>query len=214
MKNKNWIFILIGGILIIIAASIFFYSNPGFLLGLFPNSLTIDQEGFAPIFLPSSDGIPAKTYDSINIPEWIRIPAIDLEAPVIPAVAVEVKVDETNVVQYLVPEKFAAGWHENSAPLGVTGNTVISGHHNAYGKVFENLVDLRKGDEIVMLSDNKQFSYKVAARLILPEKDQPLSVRMENARWMLPSDDERITLITCWPRNSNTHRLVLVALPS
>jgi LPXTG-site transpeptidase (sortase) family protein len=29
----------------------------------------------------------------------------------------------------------------------------------------------------------------------------------------MPSTDERLTLITCWPYETNTHRLIIVALP-
>ena len=39
-------------------------------------------------------------------------------------------------------------------------------------------------------------------------------VRLANARWIQPSEDERLTLITCWPYESNTHRLIIVALPA
>jgi sortase A len=49
--------------------------------------------------------------------------------------------------------------------------------------------------------------------MILPERDQPLQVRLKNAQWVASSQDERLTLITCWPFNSNTHRLVIVATP-
>ncbi len=57
------------------------------------------------------------------------------------------------------------------------------------------------------------FVYQVTERLILPERDQPVEVRLENARWIGPSEDERLTLITCWPEDSNTHRLIVVAEP-
>lgn len=40
-----------------------------------------------------------------------------------------------------------------------------------------------------------------------------VDVRMDNARWILPSTDERLTLVTCWPAKSNTHRLIIVASP-
>ncbi len=49
--------------------------------------------------------------------------------------------------------------------------------------------------------------------MILPERDQPLSVRLANAQWIEPSTDERLTLITCWPKDNNTHRLIIVAVP-
>ena len=42
---------------------------------------------------------------------------------------------------------------------------------------------------------------------------EPLDVRQANARWILPTTDERVTLITCWPYESNSHRLVVIALP-
>jgi sortase A len=49
--------------------------------------------------------------------------------------------------------------------------------------------------------------------MILPEKYEQLDVRMNNAQWILPSVDERLTLISCWPYESNTHRLIIVARP-
>jgi sortase (surface protein transpeptidase) len=49
--------------------------------------------------------------------------------------------------------------------------------------------------------------------MILAEEGQEIGVRLENARWLQPSDDERLTLVTCWPQWSNTHRLIIVARP-
>jgi sortase A len=49
--------------------------------------------------------------------------------------------------------------------------------------------------------------------MILPERDQPIEVRLANARYIQPTDDERLTLITCWPYESNTHRVVVIAFP-
>ncbi len=69
------------------------------------------------------------------------------------------------------------------------------------------------GDELSLYSGSNEFRYQVVAKLLLPERFAPLSKRMENARWIESSTDERITLITCWPANSNTHRVVIVAFP-
>jgi sortase A len=38
-------------------------------------------------------------------------------------------------------------------------------------------------------------------------------VRMQNARWIMPTPDERLTLVTCAPDAQSTHRLIIVALP-
>ena len=97
--------------------------------------------------------------------------------------------------------------------LGLPGNTVLNGHHNAYGKVFKDLVTLEIGDAINIFSGSQEFHYLVVAKMLLPERFAPLSKRLENARWIEPSTDERITLITCWPADSNTHRVVIVAIP-
>jgi len=74
-------------------------------------------------------------------------------------------------------------------------------------------VRLDIGDVIIIYSGSQEFRYQVAAKMLLPERYRPLSTRMENARWIAPSTDERITLITCWPADSNTHRVVVVAFP-
>ncbi len=140
-------------------------------------------------------------------PTRIIIPAIKLDAPV-----------ETvgwhtidGVSQWDVPDTFAAGWLMTSAPLGKPGNTAITGHHNVGGEVFRNLVKLQPGDRLTLYANDQPFFYEVASRRILPERGQSDEVRRANARWIQPTDDERITLITCWPYTSNTHRLVIVA---
>lgn len=146
-------------------------------------------------------------------PVRLVIPSINLDAPVIPASTQVIKVAGQSYVQWLAPDLFAAGWHSGSARLGMPGNTVLNGHHNIDGEVFGGLVNVVLGDRILVYSHANVFTYIVANRMILPEKYQELDIRMNNARWILSSDDERLTLITCWPKESNTHRLILVASP-
>jgi LPXTG-site transpeptidase (sortase) family protein len=112
-----------------------------------------------------------------------------------------------------VPDWRAVGWFKTSAPLGVVGNTVLEGHNNIFGRVFEYLDEVKEGDTLQLYAGSVVRNYVVTQRVILPEKDQPMSVRHENAQWIAAKDDERITLITCYPRTSNTHRLILVAYP-
>jgi LPXTG-site transpeptidase (sortase) family protein len=47
----------------------------------------------------------------------------------------------------------------------------------------------------------------------LREAGESSKTRMENASWIGESNDERLTLVTCWPYESNTHRLIVVARP-
>ena len=116
----------------------------------------------------------------------------------------------------LTPEEasfFAAGWHPDSALPGESGNTVINGHHNIDGEVFADLVNVVEGDTILIHSGERSFEYVVTNRMILPETFMDAATRLDNARWLGRSDDVRLTLVTCWPLESYTHRLILVAVP-
>ena len=144
----------------------------------------------------------------------VIIPAINLDAPIVAMGWSVVEQDGQQVSEWDVPDYRAAGWLNTSALVGAIGNTVLEGHQDIDGRVFESLEYLKEGDEIQVQTASQTHRYMIALRTIVPEKDQPLEVRRDNARWIGPSNDERLTLVTCWPRNDNTHRLILVALPA
>ncbi len=147
------------------------------------------------------------------VPDRLVIPTISLDSPVIPIHYKEIIYKDQILEQWLVPNTYAAGWQDTSALLGSPGNTVLNGHHNAYGLVFKDLVKLELADIIEVYSGDYVFKYQVAAKMLFPERYRPLEERISNARWILPSSDERLTLITCWPADSNTGRVVIVAFP-
>jgi sortase A len=95
----------------------------------------------------------------------------------------------------------------------MTGNTVINGHHNVSGKVFGKLVDIEIQDIIEVRSGGKSFYYEVKEIIILKERDATLEERIKNASWIERTEDERLTLVTCHPKNTNTHRLLVIAFP-
>lgn len=150
-----------------------------------------------------------------NRPVRIVIPDINLDAPIVSAALLWGEVDDQRVYQWSAPDFFAGGWHYDSAELGEHGNTVINGHHNVFGEVFRDLDLLQAGDRIFVYANEspRPFPYEVTNVLILEERFQPLEHRAENARWIRTTQDERLTLITCWPYESNTHRLIVVAKP-
>jgi LPXTG-site transpeptidase (sortase) family protein len=148
-----------------------------------------------------------------EIPIRLIIPAIELDAPILPVQAEIVGIAGKSFQVWHTPDEYAVGWHDTSATLGVVGNTVLSGHHNIQGEVFKRLADLNPGDQVIVESDKASHRYVIVNRMVLPEKYAPLEDRIANAQWISPSEDERLTLITCWPYESNTHRLILVARP-
>ena len=192
--------------------------NPLETQEIITNELDFSEEkGFLPLSVEVStfpDITPEPTKASDVIPIRLSIPAIDLEADIVNAQSKEIVQGEKTYAQWLAPDEYAVGWHFDSAFLGEPGNSVMNGHHNVFGKVFENLDKLSSGDEIFIYgNDSYEYKYVVSNTMIFPERDVSFEKRLENARWILPSEDERITLITCWPYFSNTHRLIIVARP-
>jgi len=143
-------------------------------------------------------------------PDRIAIPGLDVDAPVNVVGWHTIELEGATYGQWDVPVGYTAGWHEGSAPLGVSGNTVLNGHHNVEGEIFGRLIELNPGDRLTLYSGETAFRYVVAQTMVLQESWQSPEQRLTNARWILPSDDERVTLVTCWP---HSHRLIVVAVP-
>jgi LPXTG-site transpeptidase (sortase) family protein len=148
-------------------------------------------------------------------PASLSIPAIDLEAPVVP-IGWETEGSGGNVQTiWQVPDWRAAGWHDTSAPLGVPGNTVLNGHNTTRGEVFRDLYKMEEGEAIFVTGTNDvTFTYRIENIYIVEEAGQPLDVRIQNARYIQSTTDERLTLITCHPYASTRYRLIIIAKPT
>ncbi len=146
-------------------------------------------------------------------PTRIVAPAIELDARIVPVGWKTVNQDGQKVSVWEVAD-YAAGWHQNSALPGQQGNVVLSGHHNIKGEVFRYIVDLKPDDTITLYADERPYTYTVVSRFVLKDKGEPAAVREQNARWIGPFPDQRLTLVTCWPYTSNTHRVIVVAKPA
>jgi len=142
----------------------------------------------------------------------LTIPALDR---IIPVVSVGWHVDEIDGAQVAVWEtvKNAAGHHRGSAPLGGEGNCVLSGHSSAdQGGVFEGLWDLVQGDSLYLTDGAGQVhSYVVGSVTKVQEMGASLEERLAHAAAMDPTEDARLTLVTCWPDWAYTHRVIVVA---
>ena len=90
---------------------------------------------------------------------------------------------------------------------------LMNGHNNVFGEVFRFLDQAVVGDTIEVFSGTQEFTYEIIETVIVAERDQPLEVRAQNAEWIAPTTDERLTLISCYPYTSNSHRLIVVAKP-
>jgi len=145
-------------------------------------------------------------------PTRIRIPKIDVDADVV-EVGLTIKEENGELVTVWEVAKFAAGFHRGSAYPGHLGNTVISGHvrSRTSGDVFLHLSDLLPGDDVYLYADEQEFHYVVTQQMLLKEKGVPEEIRRENAKWIQPTDDERLTLVSCWPPVKPDLRVVVIA---
>jgi sortase A len=168
---------------------------------------------------PAPDGetaaMPVDSGDAVALSPLNRIVAesIELDVPIID-VGWEVVIQNTEPVNVWTVADYAAGWHRNSMMPGQGGNVVLSGHHNIKGEVFRYIVDIEPGDVITLYDESGQtFDYAVEDKFIVKDKGEPEAVRRANARWIGPFNDERLTLVTCWPYNNNTHRVIVIGKP-
>jgi sortase A len=186
--------------------------------------ITFTATPAAPIVLPdnSTASVPISTRQATALPT-ATIPGQSADRLVIRSIELDVPVEVVGwhteqvgggtVSVWDVPDKRVAGWLKTTAPAGQKGNTVLDGHHNISGEVFKRLVDLKPRDVIELYAGDKLYQYAVTEKHILPDRDQPIEVRIANAQWIQPTNDERLTLVTCWPYTNNTHRLIIVARP-
>lgn len=90
----------------------------------------------------------------------------------------------------------------SSPPNG--GNTVFTGHRFTYGgpAVFYHLDQVRVEDEVVVFWNKKKYEYIVKRIIEVP----PSAIEIEDQ-----TDDSMLTIYTCTPLITATHRLVIQA---
>jgi sortase A len=164
---------------------------------------------FIPTHVPTSVPTPVPA-----VPDRLFISAIKLDAPVAPVTRTMIWANGQKQPTFKIPQARVVGWHETSAPLGVPGNTVLNGHNTGFGEVFRDLYKVKEKDTILVYSGEASYHYVVTQILVLPEIGEPLEVRVKNASYIQPSEDEQLTLVTCHPYGSLRNRLVVIAHPA
>jgi sortase A len=182
---------------------------------------------------PSPEATPLPTLTPMlgGTPVRIVIPDLKIDASVTEMGWRVVNTADGPRSDWVIP-KNEAGHHINSALLGEPGNLVISGHNNIFGQVFRAVSFAWEDDarsrvddftdqsdvlngRVIKLFDasGAEFDYVVEAFYRLKDTGVTSQQRVANGRFMDPTDEAQLTLITCWPPTSNTHRLVVIARP-
>jgi sortase A len=178
-------------------------------LSLADNPLIVDEQTLTPV--AEVNPLPLIT-PATSPPTRIVAESIGLDTPVVEVGWTSVMENGVGTNVWIVAD-YAAGWHQNSALPGQGGNVVLSGHHNIKGEVFRYTIDMNIGDIITLYVGDQPYRYAVVDKFIVKDKGEPEAVRRENARWIGPFNEERLTLVTCWPYTNNTHRAMVIAKP-
>lgn len=120
---------------------------------------------------------------------------------IIPSASIDLMMVEGTTAKDL---NWGAG-HMTSTPMpGEPGNVAIAGHRNyTFGSYFSRLGEVATGDIITVEYLGNSFDYEAYEILtVLPDDTSVLSP---------PKDGSILTLITCTPKGSNTHRLIIHA---
>lgn len=131
---------------------------------------------------------------SLLLPTRLRIPAMVLDSPVH-----EVHV---NMGKWEV-SPMEIGHHEGSGNPGQVGNVVLAGHRDINSALFRQLDQLGPGDEIFVSNSLGEYKYIVTDSYV---------VSPSHTEVMDPTDDKRVTLITCTPIGIDTQRLIVTAI--
>jgi sortase A len=146
-----------------------------------------------------------------GMPTRLVVPSVALDSQIIPVDKTAVVINGVAYGQWNTVDNLV-GWHDLSAKLGQAGNTVLNGHSDLNAAVFRNLDYVALGDEITVLSGDQAYHYVVTHKFLVQEKDVSLEERIQNAAWIAPTPDERLTLVTC-ANPGASHRLIIIAQP-
>ena len=167
------------------------------------------QETDLPPTIPQRTGAP---------PVQLFIPSLDLNVPVTQVSWEPIQTNGTWQSVWQTADG-SAGHHRNSANPGQVGNMVISGHHNTRGQVFRQVSEIGQpqsgfdiGDDIIVVTvDDQRFTYSVVDWIRFQEEGITDQEQREHASYLAGTAEATLTLITCWPYESNTHRVIVIA---
>lgn len=161
---------------------------------------------------PPVEGRPPEPGEAGNIPAHL-LPVVNAYVPPPiptpgPETARRIEIPAINVDHPIVQGddweqlKQGVGQYAGSGQPGEAGNVVLSAHNDIYGEIFRYLDRLNPGDEIIISTERRVYTYVVDEVRVV----EPTEV------WVMgPTEDARATLISCYPYRVNTRRIVVFA---
>jgi sortase A len=101
------------------------------------------------------------------------------------------------------------GHYPGTGVPGRDGNTVLLGHRTTWLHPFNKLDRMRRGDRIVLRWGGTTYVYRVRTKRVIDPRDRRALEPVPFKRRSAPHG-QYVTLITCTPKGSDRHRLVVV----
>lgn len=100
------------------------------------------------------------------------------------------------------------GHYRPSGPPGKRGNFVVSGHRTTYLAPFNRIGELHHGDRILIDTNAHTYVYRVTGKRVVLPTDLAVTLPVPMHPHATPHH-AWITLTTCAPKYSATHRLIV-----
>ena len=142
---------------------------------------------------PASSQSPEKGKKSkLQAMGRIKISTIDVNIPILEGTS------KANL-------KVGAGHVTGTSEIGTVGNAALAAHRShTYGRMFNRLEELEVGDKIEVTTNDGTFEYTIYKILVVEPDDISVLYRSK--------EDKVLTLITCTPLYTATHRLIVHAV--
>jgi len=152
---------------------------------------------------PNEAEIPAHLRPLVQSISEVTIPTPGPEQAIriqVPAIAVDSKIVQGDDWEQL---KMGVGQHIDSANPGERNNVVLSAHDDIYGEIFKNLDRLKPGDQVILFTNQRSYTYVVMSN--------PLVVEPSQVEFLSATTEPIVTLISCYPYLVDNKRIIVRA---
>jgi sortase A len=152
---------------------------------------------------PNDAEIPAHLKPLVQSIPSVTIPTPGPEQAIriqIPAIAIDNRIVQGDDWEQL---KMGVGQHIGSANPGEKNNVVLSAHDDIYGEIFKNLDRLKPGDQVILFTNQRSYTYVVMSN--------PQIVEPSQVEFLSSTTEPIITLISCYPYLVDNKRIIVQA---
>lgn len=165
-----------------------------------------------PTSTPTTTPLPPTPTPEPQVPVRVVIPDIEVNASIVETTFEMVEWRGEPAFRWKSAD-YAVAHPANSARPGEAGNMLLTGHNNTAGSVFLRLSELKPGDEVIVYTADDTFTYHVESSEIVlwnGANEEQLARHFELGGY---TPDETLTLISCWPYVTYSHRIYVRAKP-